>query len=119
MCLCEAESLPMTRVTKRETKKGWPPSLHGAQRPQPALSDSRLRSANNIEASERERDQRLRTALDWRRFETWSASNGFGPVDAPRETIGIVALYMTFLAATGRSMAIVARALLRLRDRDD
>jgi hypothetical protein len=129
----------MTRVTKREvlrtkanepaddrpelrphaTVKTWPPMR--AAHPSPSLPPPPRRPSRvvrNVEAGEHEQDERLRTALGWGRFETWCAANGFRPATT-RETIAIVALYMTYLAATGRSVALIARALLRLRDERD
>jgi hypothetical protein len=60
-------------------------------------------------------DERLREALEWRRFEEWCASNGLPRLPATPEAVALVALYVTHLAATGRNAAALARALLRSR----
>jgi hypothetical protein len=54
-------------------------------------------------------------ALGWEPFEAWCASNGLRSPPGSREVIGLVAVYVTFLAASGRNVAAVARALLRER----
>ena len=102
------------------TRKTWPPAMRAAQPALPlAASDRRPNRLRNVEARDRERDERLKTALGWYRFETWCDDNGFRTLAATRETIATVALYMTYLAATGRSVAINALALLRQRDGRD
>lgn len=65
---------------------------------------------------ERERYERIRAALVWPRFETWCTSHGLLPPTPSDEAIALVAVYITFLAASGRNVAIVARALLRARE---
>lgn len=77
------------------------------------------RPAPKYEREEREREQRLMSALDWHRFETWCASNGLRSLPVTPEAIGLLALYITHMAATGRSVATVARALVRGRGRGE
>jgi hypothetical protein len=108
-------------AASHSTMKTWPPLMRGSRQALPrdvSETPSRGRAAS-AEASELEleRDDRLRAALGWHRFEAWCASHGLGPPPAPPEAIAVVALYMTFLAATRRSVTFVARALLRNRER--
>lgn len=100
------------------TVKTWPPAM-GAGQPSHALPSSAGRPSRvipKIEAEDREPDERLRSALGWYGFESWCAANGFRPLANTSQTVATVALYMTYLATTGRSLAIIARALLRMRD---
>jgi len=75
--------------------------------------------APKVEREERERDERLRSALEWERFEAWCESNDLPSPPVTYDGIALVALYVTYLAATGRNAATTARALLRARDKKD
>jgi hypothetical protein len=100
----------MARVTKRDMVRA-----KGSARP--SSSDMRASGpAPGGEQDERPRDERLRTALGWEPFEAWCASNGLRSPPGSRDAIGLVAVYVTFLAASGRNVAAVARALLRERE---
>jgi len=103
------------------TLKTWPPVTRAQTTPQGTSGTPARRPAARVEAGERQRqqDQRLKSALEWQRFEAWCASHGLGPPPAAREMIAIVALYMTYLAANRRSITAIARALLGNRDRRD
>jgi hypothetical protein len=72
-------------------------------------------AAPKSERTQRGRDERLKEALEWQRFEEWCASNDLPRLPAPSEAVALVALYVTHLAATGRNAAALARALLRSR----
>jgi hypothetical protein len=100
----------MARTTKRDI-----PRETGSSRP-PSPSDTRASGpAPRGERDDHARDERLRTALGWEQFDSWCASNGLRSPPGSREAIGLVAVYVTFLAASGRNVAAVARALLRER----
>jgi hypothetical protein len=75
--------------------------------------------APRIEREKRERYEWHRTALEWQRFETWCASNGLRSSPATPEAVALIAVYITYMAATGRNVATVARALLRDRERKE
>jgi hypothetical protein len=97
----------MARVTRRDVpRSGVPPAPEDTQTSGPAP---------RIKREERERHERLATALEWKRFETWCASNGLRSSPATPEAVALITAYITYLAATGRNVAIVARALLRER----
>jgi hypothetical protein len=100
------------------TVKTWPPSMRSTQPslPLPPSGGRPSKVMRKIDANEWDPDERLRSALGWYRFEAWCAANGFRPLANTSETIATIALYMTYLAASGRSLALIARALLRLRD---
>jgi hypothetical protein len=72
-----------------------------------------------LEREKRERDERLRAALEWDRFEAWCASNDLRSTPATPEAVALIAVYITYLGATGRNVATVARALLRDRERKE
>ena len=131
----------MTRVSKRDalltkadgsaddseklrphaTVKTWPPSVRPTQpslAPPPSVGRP-SKVMRKIEVDEWSPDERLRSALGWHRFEAWCAANGFRPLANTSETIATIALYITYLTASGRSLALIARALLRLKDERD
>lgn len=96
----------------RETRRDMIRVKESARRP--SSSDTRASGpAPKGERDEHARDERLRTALGWEQFESWCASNGLRSPPGSREAIGLVAVYVTFLAASGRNVVAVARALLR------
>src|SRR5580658_3080006 len=97
----------MARTTKRDF-----PRASGSSRPPSSSSDTRTSGP----APRGERDERLRTARGWEPFEAWCASNGLRSPPGSREAMGLVAVYVTFLAASGRNSAAVARGLLRERE---
>jgi hypothetical protein len=101
----------MARVTRRDLVRAK------GSAPPPSSSETRASGpAPAGEPDEHARDERLRTALAWEAFEAWCASNGLRPPPGSRDAIGLVAVYVTFLAASGRNVAAVARALLRDRE---
>ncbi|MGH7437331.1 MAG: hypothetical protein ACRENE_16765 [Polyangiaceae bacterium] len=59
------------------------------------------------------REEGLKAALEWQKFEAWCTSNGLRHVPPSPEALGLIGLYITYLAATGRNIATVARALVR------
>jgi hypothetical protein len=104
----------MARTTRRDIPaekglKGSPSSPSAARASGPAPSSERGKPI---------RREWLRNALEWDRFEGWCASNGLQPPPGADEAIGLVAVYVTFLASRGRSVALVARALLQAREKD-
>jgi|HubBroStandDraft_1064217.scaffolds.fasta_scaffold08998_2 hypothetical protein len=100
------QSSPLTSAARSST----PPAPLEAQTSGPAP---------RIEREVRERHERLRTALEWQRFETWCASNGLRSSPATPEAMALIAVYVTYLVATGRNVATVARTLLRDRERKE
>jgi hypothetical protein len=103
------------RSMARPTKRDMVPAK-GSVGP-PSSSDTRASGpAPRGERDDHARDERLRTALGWEQFDSWCDSNGLRPPPGSREAIGLVAVYVTFLAASGRNVAAVARALLRARE---
>jgi hypothetical protein len=72
-----------------------------------------------LEREKPERHERLRAALEWQRFETWCASNDLRSSPVTPEAVALIAVYITYLAATGGNVAAVARALLRERERKE
>jgi hypothetical protein len=72
-------------------------------------------ASSKTERGQRGRDERVKDALEWQRFEEWCAANDLRPAPATSEALALVALYVTHLAATGRTAATLARALLRNR----
>ena len=60
----------------------------------------------------------MRSALDWDAFEAWCLSSGLRAPPSSDEAVGVVAVYLTFLAARGRNLALVARALLQAREKE-
>jgi hypothetical protein len=99
----------MARVTRRDVS-------HAPKSPTPA---DQKRTAPKIEREKRERYEWHRTALEWQRFETWCASNGLRSSPATPEAVALIAVYITYMAATGRNVATVARALLRDKERKE
>jgi hypothetical protein len=81
-------------------------------RPGPSAPSTVSETRASIATLKAERDKRLRTALGWRRFETWCAANGLSPGTVTPEAVVVVALYVTHLAVTRRPILTVARALL-------
>jgi len=127
----------MARVTKRDVPvsrskssggvKRQPTTRPGTRVPAPSVRASQLSTppapidapsnttAPKSERGQRGRDERLKEALEWQRFEEWCASNDLPRLPATSEALALVALYLTHLAATGRNAASLARALLRSR----
>jgi len=105
----------MARETRRGMGRRTPatiPSMRAqAPPPDPQTSGEGLK----IDRTEAERDERLRSALEWDGFESWCASMGWRSPSATREAIGLIAAYITFLAVHGRHLGAVARAILRAR----
>ncbi len=102
--LVAEDEAPTPRMRAEESSAPGAPSDERGSGPAP-----------RYEREEREREQRLMMALDWHRFEMWCASNGLRSLPVTPEAIGLLALYITHMAATGRSVATVARALVRDR----
>jgi hypothetical protein len=98
----------MARETKRDMVRA-----KGSARPLSSSDTGASGAAPRGEQDEHARDERLRTALGWEPFEAWCASNGLRSPPGSREAIGLVAVYVTFLASSGRNVAAVARALLK------
>jgi hypothetical protein len=97
----------MTRSTKRDVPRALKAATTLPETPAPPSRSTQRR----------ERDQPLPTGLEWHRFETWCASNGLHAPAASPEAVAVVALYVTYLAATGRSVATIARQLLHDREK--
>jgi hypothetical protein len=135
------EGSPMARVTRRDVslapKSTAPADRKRTPSPRPTTTSSPSKSAAQvstppapleaqtsgpaprIEREKRERYEWHRTALEWQRFETWCASNGLRSSPATPEAVALIAVYITYMAATGRNVATVARALLRDRERKE
>jgi hypothetical protein len=102
----------MARTTRRDIPGG-----KGAGQP-PSATDTRTSgAAPKDERTHREYDTQVRTALDWERFETWCKSNGMDLPPSSHDVVAWIAAYLTFLAATGRSIAVIAKSLIRARQK--
>jgi hypothetical protein len=110
-----APAEPTTGLTTKSPALSERPT----QQAMPAPPETRASGpAPRGEPGDPERDERIRTALVWSRFETWCASHGLRAPPASGEAVALVAVYITFLAASGRNVAVIARALLRAREEE-